>query len=136
MQELFVPYEESLALKELEYNQPCFAYYGEINGGEIELFYKRHYDTEARYLLAPTFSQASQWIRNTFGIHSWIDWMTRSTLHSGYFVCFRGMDHRLNDDNFACIPGDHGSGHYVFPTYYEAEVARIQHLITMVKQRQ
>ncbi len=136
MNELFVPYEESLALKELEYNQPCFAYYGEINGGEIELFYKRHYDTEARYLLAPTFSQASQWIRDTYGIHSWIDWMTRSTLHSGYFVCFRGMDHRLNDENFAFIPGDHGAGYYIFPTYYEAEVARIEHLITMVKQRQ
>lgn len=133
MEKLFVPYEEALALKELRYNEPCLAYYGEINGGEIELFLKKNFDTEARYVLAPTFSQAAQWIRDTFGIHSWIDWMTRSTLHSGYFVCFRGMDHRLNDENFAFIPGDHGSGYYVFPTYYEAEVARIQRLITMIK---
>lgn len=133
MDELFVPYEVALALKELGYNKPCFAYYGEINGGEIELFLKKNFDTEARYVLAPTFSQAAQWIRDTFGIHSWIDWMTRSKSNSGFFVCFRGMNHRLNDENFWFIQGDHDSGYYIFRTHYAAEVARIQRLITMIK---
>lgn len=27
MNELFVPYEESLELKELSFDEPCFAYY-------------------------------------------------------------------------------------------------------------
>lgn len=135
MDELFVPYDEALALKELGYNEPCFAYYGEINGGEIELFLKKNFDTEARYVLAPTFSQAAQWIRDTFGIHSLIDWMTREKLHSGFFVCFRGVDHRINDENFGYIPGEYGSGYLIFRTYYEAEVARIQRLIMIIKNK-
>ena len=44
------------------FNEPCFAYYGEINGGEIELFHKKRFDTEKAGVLAPTIQQAEKWL--------------------------------------------------------------------------
>ena len=82
MEKEFVPYEESYQLKTLGFAEPCFAYYGEINGGEIELFLKRNFDTEAKYLLAPTFSQAFRWFRDNHGLYPSIEkfseqWISR-----------------------------------------------------------
>lgn len=59
----FIPYQQTLALKELGFDEPCFAYYGEINGGEIELFLKKEFNSETPYVLAPTFYQAFRWFR-------------------------------------------------------------------------
>lgn len=58
MKELFIPYSQAVKLKEMGFLEPCFAYYGEINGGEIELFKKKHFDIEALYVLAPLWQQA------------------------------------------------------------------------------
>ena len=62
MENLFIGYLLSVKFMELGFNEPCFAYYGEINGGEMELFYKKRFDTEKAGTLAPTIQQAEKWL--------------------------------------------------------------------------
>lgn len=62
MENLFIGYLLSVKFMELGFNEPCFAYYGEINGGEMELFYKKRFDTEKIGVLAPTIQQAEKWL--------------------------------------------------------------------------
>jgi hypothetical protein len=69
----FVPYEQSLALKELGFDEPCFAFY---NGKFIQ---STEFDFDSYNLinvgphpLAPTFSQAFRWFREKYNLDSWI----------------------------------------------------------------
>jgi hypothetical protein len=69
----FVPYEQSLALKELGFDEPCFAFY---NGKFIQ---STEFDFDSYnsinvgpHPLAPTFSQAFRWFREKYNLDSWI----------------------------------------------------------------
>jgi hypothetical protein len=62
MENLFIGYLLSVEFMKSGFNEPCFAYYGEINGGEIELFHKKRFDTEKAGVLAPTIQQAEKWL--------------------------------------------------------------------------
>lgn len=95
MEKEFVTYEQSLALKELGFDEPCFGYYvnGEIRGvnlgieelGGVEPYYQKfgfhmlnnhHIDNTSKIVVsAPTFSQAFRWFRNTYKLHvSFTQW--------------------------------------------------------------
>jgi hypothetical protein len=72
MNKEFVPYEESLALKELGFDEPCFGYYGENQ----ELIWKSGYApwvnsernlVDNHFATAPTFSQAFRWLYKQLG---------------------------------------------------------------------
>lgn len=57
----FVPYEPSLALKELGFDEPCFGLWNLNNGKhEVDIIGVCKYSKEFKYreALAPTFSQA------------------------------------------------------------------------------
>lgn len=69
----FVPYQESLELKELGFDERCFGHYWE------NLFYFQTTHTHPATMpnspescLAPTFSQAFRWFRDEHNIDSWI----------------------------------------------------------------
>jgi hypothetical protein len=62
MEDLSIGYLLSVELMKFGFNEPCFAYYGEINGGEIELFHKKRFDTEHAGVLAPTIQQVEKWL--------------------------------------------------------------------------
>lgn len=72
----FVPYEPSLALKELGFNEPCFGYYKE---NQYELHKEFHcYNSDyvehlEVYIAVPTFSQAFRWFREKYQIDSKIE---------------------------------------------------------------
>ena len=70
MEKEFVPYELSLRMKQLGFDEPCLGYYthneklcsygsNEIN---IEYLFCTHKDIYKTYSLAPTFSQAFRWL--------------------------------------------------------------------------
>lgn len=88
----FCSYDQALDLKELGFNDPCFAYYGEINGGEIELFLKKNFDTEAVYVLAPLKQQALNFYRNKFGIHFGIFYVEELEQYEFYFSLSKEID--------------------------------------------
>lgn len=53
MKHLFVPYEQSLALKELGFDEPCFGFYCDED----------EYERLGDFASAPLFSQAFKWFR-------------------------------------------------------------------------
>ena len=86
----FVPYEPSLALKELEFDEPCFGNYTVIPEDGIDWFTipeqgitdktsfgsSKNYNSksfeEEGIISAPTFSQAFRWFREKYKLHSTI----------------------------------------------------------------
>jgi hypothetical protein len=102
----FVPYQESLELKALGFDEPCFAYRAE--GAEVMIKYIPNC-----VISAPTFSQAFRWFRENHNVHSspkrydetkwWVEWGTWTSP--------------------------------VFETYEEAELAWLNKLIEIVKNK-
>ena len=68
----FVPYEEALALKELGFDEPCFAVY--FNTTQ-QLYFDKYINefTKDVRTLAPTFSQAFRWFREKYDIQYWLN---------------------------------------------------------------
>ena len=94
----FVPYEEALALKELGFNEPCFAWYNE-NGTLLSF-------NNIGYTSAPTFQQAFRWFRDKHGLHGSVTPLGYEILErdnpDGYWVCIVEV---LTDtyDELACL---------------------------------
>ena len=75
----FVPYQESLELKKLGFDEPCFGY--RDGGGYLMIKSMSHCA-----ISAPTFSQAFRWLREKYNVHMyptkydetkwWIEWGT------------------------------------------------------------
>lgn len=64
----FVPYEESLALQELGFHEPCFAKYDfkkSLNPISWNMVWCEN--TLVNEIYAPTFSQAFRWFRDNHG---------------------------------------------------------------------
>lgn len=127
MNKEFIPYNESLELKELGFDEPCFGYhlcknsalgvYLEITTEWIDLL---PYDSSS--CKAPTFSQAFRWFREKLAIRSCII-----------------DDHRTPGYTYTTGPDqyyyDTGSENGWFHTYEEAELACLKKLIEIAKQK-
>ena len=60
----FVPYQEALALKELGFDEPCFATWsGETLDMSLQI------PSDDYFTSAPTFSQAFRWFREKHGLY-------------------------------------------------------------------
>ena len=78
MNQEFIPYEQALALKELGFDEPCFAEYRQWNGNKpwLQLYQDLsdcstdpadyEYTTEC---LAPLYQQAFRWFREKYKMH-------------------------------------------------------------------
>ena len=73
MEKEFIPYEQSLDLIELKFDEPCFGFY--LNGkvrldGKIEhcLSQERVYYIYNANCLAPTYQQAFRWFREKYNL--------------------------------------------------------------------
>jgi hypothetical protein len=72
MTQEFIPYEQALALKELGFDEPCFAYYNidpYLNKPAFNLV--KPFDHEW-CLPASLYQQAFRWFREKYNIDSWI----------------------------------------------------------------
>lgn len=74
MKNLFIPYELSLKMKNLGFNEPCFGYYN--NNNEFTFFADiKTCNTNSEFGFHPTapiFSQAVGWFREKYHLHSTI----------------------------------------------------------------
>ena len=122
MTQEFVPYEHALALKELGFDEPCFGGYdmetlklwiGYLNDGEQ---FNREY-----YYPAPTFSQAFRWFRKKYNLKSWVEEYTKNK------YIYEIRPHKITDYKEGEI--------YVYATYEEAEIACLNKLIEIVKEK-
>jgi hypothetical protein len=127
MEKDFVPYEISLSLKELEFDEPCFGYYepnGELNYVENHILKDLPYlakNSEWQDLVAaPTFSQAFRFFREKYGLFAEI---------KPYLIVGTDWWYKISDrNNSSGLPYE-----VEFETYEEAELACLITLIEIVK---
>ena len=122
MEKYFVTYNQSLALKELGFNEPCLAFW---DGKNTDAFYFNNIrDASGDYVPfqkhdrlkwfgAPLKSQVFEWFREKHGLGHMINGMGYET----FIVNIGGIQHVFNSFNFK--------------TYQEAESACIDKLIEL-----
>jgi hypothetical protein len=140
MNKEFVTYEIALELKQLGFDEPCFGYYvdGELRGinlgmeelGGIEPYYKRFgFHTLSNHdidnlnkivVTAPTYSQAFRWFREKYNLFGQVNIRT-------YYI------YEISNDGI----GIKMVSQYdkLLNTYEEAELACLQKLIEIVKNK-
>jgi hypothetical protein len=137
----FVPYQESLDLKELEFNELCFGHYtsvGELQtiedyiklGANIKQMLSKNFNSKAymnEMCSAPIFSQAFRWFREKHKLQYWIEG-NESSKGEIYYV-LHGI-YKLNEERNFPI-GERPE----FKTYEEAELACLKKLIEIVKNK-
>ncbi len=117
MEKEFVPYIESLELKQLGFDEPCFAYY---DTGIFTFWY--HSEQQPDLVLnctAPLYQQAFRFFRERYSL------VVAPQYFTGGFYCFtiNNMKDTLNSNRLFTE----------FETYEEAELACLQKLIEIVK---
>jgi hypothetical protein len=129
MEKEFLDYTEALALKELGFDEPCFAYYDVIKmeldtiSSEVCERLCKH-DTHFK---APTFSQAFRWFREKYFIHG-------EPLYKGGLTSQTAW---YNYDIISTIDWDDSKvKNKQYKTYEEAELACLEKLIEIVKEKQ
>ena len=120
MNKEFIPYNESLELKELGFDERCFGHYWE------KLFYFQTTHTHPSTMpnshescLAPTFSQAFRWFRERYGLfYDNLNYIGNVWKFSTYSA--------KEEDYFQSAE---------YKTYEEAELACLVKLIEIAKQK-
>jgi len=123
----FVTYEQSVALKELGFDEPCFFAFdncstpmrcSDLRTNE-QKFYGVNYNSST-YTSQPTYSQAFRFFREKYGILSYIEASPNNT-----------FDYVTVSDDFEEKDYEDGP----FKTYEEAEQSCLNKLIEMVKNK-
>lgn len=114
----FVPYQEALALKELEFDEPCFGYWNIDPQLKTPAFNMVKPFEHEWCLPAPTYSQAFRFFREKYGLIGWVEGKRF------YKFCIESF-----------IPTDDQLNLSPFPTYEVAELACLKKLIEIVKNK-
>jgi hypothetical protein len=148
----FVTYEIALGLKELGFDEPCFGYYvdGELRGinlgikelGGKEPYYQRFgfhvisnldIDNATKVIIAaPTFSQAFRWFREKYELLNHLTTHLNPYGEDGALEESYGYRIMFNKDGWKCDVWEEPS---FFDTYEEVELACIEKLIEIVKEK-
>ena len=119
----FIPYEQSIELIELGFDESCLAFY---NGRFLE---PTNYDFDdcstkdiGRCYVAPLYQQAFRWFRKKHELSSWIYNSDASKSFYRYFYTI------LFNDRFV-------KAHESADTYEDAELACLKKLIQIVKNK-
>jgi hypothetical protein len=97
----FVPYEEALALKELEFDEPCFAVYSEHDKTRV---YEESSIVEGLKIQAPLYQQAFRWFREKYGYYYPIHRTTNNTNQVLYSIGpYAGDYFTYEEAELACL---------------------------------
>ena len=123
----FIPYEQAVALKELGFDEPCFAVYEDKKWQLAEVQNSISYELclKTGAFPAPTFSQAFHWFREKYNLHSEI--LLDRTTQPKY--CFE--IHKYED--FGNYEEIRIGEWFLYRTYEEAETACLVKLIEIVE---
>lgn len=127
----FIPYEQALALKELGFNEPCFAVY--FGNGSNELFTINPSTSkeltkkmvELGHIPCPTFSQAFRFFREKYNIYA------------SYGIT---NDYKEEENGFCISNFIDGKMNYLYTnwevgTYEQAELECLRKLIEICKSK-
>ena len=123
MEKHFVTYNQSLALKELGFDEPCMGKYDTKQGDEWFLnIYSGHlniqFSDKSKACIAPLKSQVFEWARKEYGYWSYIKEATKGTCR---FYVEKFDEKFFNSD--------------IINSYKEAESACIDKLIEHIKNK-
>ena len=113
MEKEFVPYELSLELKQLGFDEPCLSYYE----GESFSYHLASIKGDDYIIPAPLFQQAFRWFREKYKVRFFIESGMSSNWGEFFKVIFPDGEQRGMS----------------YTTYEEAELACLQKLIEIVK---
>jgi hypothetical protein len=127
MNKEFVPYEQAISLKELEFDEKCFSFYdSDRELYESEGYYKKGYNVSDEEVIAPLYQQAFRWFREKHNIEGFIVPLISERKGISFeervyeaLIIFKG--------NKKIKPG--------FKTYEEAELDCLKKLIEIVKNK-
>lgn len=124
----FVPYQESLKLKELGFDEPCIAFYEE-DTNKLVTFHTDSYQEVTGFICldrqvnAPTFSQAFRFFREKYGIEPQVkSWEERSNIVWYYSVQLIGGEPSVFRSADCCVN-----------SYEEAQLECLRRLIQIAK---
>lgn len=133
MEKEFVPYQESLELKELGFDESCFGRYILEGGGAKSMFVlEKCLKQDIGLCLAPLYQQTFRWFREKFGLLSWVVNMGNLNPegYTWYTQSIKGIV--LNE---YCDP-KFKNWCMSFKSYEEAELECLKELIKIVKNEQ
>ena len=116
MNKEFIPYEQALELKELGFDEPCFAWFGPTG-----IFN----DWDTTETIAPLYQQAFRWFREKYNLDSFVKHLYKSTIKVGYYFGideYKGVEFQMDFDAW-------------YDTYEEAELECLKKLIEIVKNK-
>lgn len=125
----FVPYNESLELKELGFDEPCLSIYdkdGKLQRSLIEypiINSKNGFYSKWSIITAPLFQQAFKWFREKHGLEGVVQ-------RSQDFVWYKWKISQYNEDSKKYV-----ADWYEYEAYEEAELACLRKLIEIVKNK-
>ena len=131
MEKQFIHYEQALELKELCFNEPCFAFYGlsrdDYKTIRLSIFQnlKTDYLPDIHHLDvtcdAPLYQQAFRFFREKYGLH--------------YIICKNIQMDGYGYREVILIPYMEENENTIFKTYEEAEVECLVKLIEIAKEQ-
>jgi len=150
----FVPYKESIELKELGFDEPCITSYNE--SGKLFKIWEDEQVIGITKCLAPTFSQAFRWFREKYDLHVQIrkeNYFYKSKYEYFHYDISRGEENDITnqeelhsnimDECRQNIPGNYLNDDklaklifekkFAFYTYEEIELECLKKLIEIVK---
>jgi hypothetical protein len=120
----FILYEQALELKELGFDEPCFATYefGKIHINEFKNDCPYELCLKTKVFPAPTFSQAFRWFREKYNLD-----ISINTVYSKYNeILSRKYSGVIDNEGVFTNVG-------FYDTYEEAELTCLKKLIEIVK---
>jgi hypothetical protein len=131
MEKEFVPYEQSLELKELGFDEPCFGWTVPNNENFVISPCEKYNGRQLLMTQIPIYQQAFKWFREKYNLHS-----EPYTADMGAIeYCFQIRDlysEKYIYDNFVGV-GSSYSG--TFNTPEESEIECLKKLIEIVKEK-
>jgi hypothetical protein len=134
MNKEFIPYEQALELKELDFDYQCMNYYSHYGNGQVHLndlvlCSKIGVETNNhKGILAPTFSQAFRFFREKYKLYHNINPLTFQISEEEPIYEIRGYTCEVKWINHSYTIGR-------YDTYEESELTCLKKLIEIVKNK-
>ena len=81
MKKEFVPYELSVKLKELGFDEPCFGSYMELNNPQMGILIIDKCENNNDGVLAPLYQQAFRWFREKYNLICSVQYMGKNKIN-------------------------------------------------------
>jgi hypothetical protein len=124
MNKEFVPYEESLELKELGFDEECLKYWNDFGKTSTYMRFQLLNDIDdwcQDYIKAPLYSQAFRWFREKYNLYQFVHYHSRPEYTFAVYNDIE-MNWTLHEK-------------VSFNTYEEAELACLKKLIEIIKNK-